>query len=242
MNSKDYFSTEKNKQVSTFVFEQLRDAIFRGKFSPGERILPERELATIMNVSRTSVRNAITRLITLGYLENHQGKGTFVAAKDSVGGRNPFINLINPQLSTIDELLEYRIGFGSHGVSLAAERATDHDIEYLEEVLSRSEGEQWTPEKETETDIAFHMGIAYATHNSVYIDLTRRFYEYMFLRLKDAHSLIYENQARRAEIERQHHQILICIKNHDAAGAREAMQFHIEQLRALLREEFERAE
>ena len=236
MNTRECFP-EKNKQVSTLVFEQLRDAIFRGEFRPGEKIAPERELATIMNVSRTSVRNAITRLITLGYLENHQGKGTFVAAKESAGGRNPFLNLINPQLSTIDELLEYRVGFGSHGVSLAAERATEHDIGYLEDVLSRFEGGQWTPETETETDIAFHLGIAYATHNSVYVDLTRRFYEYMFLRLKDSHSLIYENQARRGEIERQHRQILACIRNHDPAGAREAMRHHIEQLRALLREE-----
>jgi len=226
----------KQKQVSTLVFEQLRDAIFRGRLKPGERILPERELAITMKVSRTSVRSAIAKLITLGYLENHQGKGTFVATRDSADVSNPFQSLINPGVSTVDELLEFRIGLGMHGVSLAAMRATPQDVKYLEDVLKNSGGEDWNPQTETEADIAFHMGIAYATHNGVYVDLTRRFYEYMFYRLKELHYLIYENQMKVQEIERQHHDILNAIRVHDPDSARKAMLNHIQQLRALLRE------
>jgi len=234
MNSKAYLPV-KQKQVSTLVFEQLRDAIFRGRLKAGERILPERELAVTMKVSRTSVRSAIAKLITLGYLENHQGKGTFVATRDSTDVSNPFQSIINPTISTVDELLEFRVGLGMHGVSLAAMRATPQDIKYLEDVLKTSGAEDWNPQTETESDIAFHMGIAYATHNMVYVDLTRRFYEYMFFRLKELHYLIYENQLKVQEIERQHQDILDGIRMHDPESAQKAMVNHIEQLREMLR-------
>ena len=103
---KKAYSPVKQKQVSTLVFEQLRDNIFRGQLRPGEQLLPERELANTMKVSRTSVRNAITQLITMGYLETRQGKGTIVVDRRGTDTNNPFANVIRPGHSSIDELLE----------------------------------------------------------------------------------------------------------------------------------------
>ena len=224
----------KQKQVSTLVFEQLRDSIFRGQLKPGEQLLPERDLAETIQVSRTSVRNAITQLITMGYLETKQGKGTFVVDRDVSDSNNPFASIFSPGKSTVDELLEYRIGLGLHGSTLAAERATESDIVFLEETLVRDENEVVTAESETEADIAFHMGIAYATHNAVYVDLTKRFYEYMFYRLKEMHIFLYEVQANLEEVDRGHFDILDGIKAHDAEMARKGMYNHIQFLRDLL--------
>jgi len=224
----------KQKQVSTLVFEQLRDSIFRAHLKPSEQLLPERDLAETMQVSRTSVRNAITQLITLGYLETRQGKGTFVVDRDVSDSNNPFASIISPGRSTVDELLEFRIGLGLHGSTLAAERATESDITFLEETLARDENAVVTAESETEADIAFHMGIAYATHNAVYVDLTKRFYEYMFYRLKEMHTFLYEVQANLEEFELQHLAILDGIKAHDPERARKGMYNHIQFLRDLL--------
>lgn len=226
----------KQKQVSTLVFEQLRDNIFRGQLGPGQQLLPERELAATMQVSRTSVRNAITQLITMGYLETRQGKGTFVVDRRGTDANNPFANIICSGRSSVDEVLEFRIGLGSHGVSLAAERATDSDIKFLESVLEGSSKSGLNAQAETEADIAFHMGIAYATHNSVYVDLTRQFYEYMFYRLKELHYLLYETKANLDQIEQQHTSILTAIKAHDPHAARKSMQLHIQFLRDVVRE------
>ena len=225
----------KQKQVSTLIFEQLRDNIFRGQLGPGEQLLPERELASTMQVSRTSVRNAITQLITMGYLETRQGKGTFVVDRRGSVANNPFANIISSGRSTVDELLEYRIGLGTHGVTLAAERATDSDIKFLESVMERSGKSVLSVEEETEADIAFHMGIAYATHNVVYVDLTRQFYEYMFYRLKELHSILYDVKTNLEQIEQQHAAILAGIKAHDPDAARTSMQYHIQFLRDVLR-------
>lgn len=227
----------KQKQVSTLIFEQLRDNIFRSQLGPGEQLLPERELASTMQVSRTSVRNAITQLITMGYLENRQGKGTFVVDRRGSVANNPFAHIISSSRSSVDELLEFRIGLGTHGVTLAAERATDSDIKFLESVMDRSGKSCLSVGEETEADIAFHMGIAYATHNIVYVDLTRQFYEYMFYRLKELHSILYDVKANLEQIEQQHAAILDGIKAHDPDAARVSMLHHIEFLRDVLREQ-----
>ncbi len=236
MDKKAYLPV-KQKQVSTLIFEQLRDSIFRGQLRPGEQLLPERELANTMQVSRTSVRNAITQLITMGYLETRQGKGTIVVDRLKTDANNPFASVISSGRSSIDELLEYRIGLGSHGVTLAAERATESDIKFLESVHEGAGKRGSTdPQMETEADIAFHMGIAYATHNAVYVDLTKQFYEYMFYRLKDMHCFLYEIKANNDQIEQQHGAILAGIKAHDAVAARSSMLKHIQFLRDFLRE------
>jgi GntR family transcriptional repressor for pyruvate dehydrogenase complex len=226
----------KQKQVSTLIFEQLRDNIFRGQLGPGEQLLPERELASTMQVSRTSVRNAITQLITMGYLETRQGKGTFVVDRRGSVANNPFANIISSGRSSVDELLEFRIGLGTHAVTLAAERATDSDIKFLESVMERSGKSGLSAQEETEADIAFHMGIAYATHNIVYVDLTRQFYEYMFYRLKELHSILYTVKANLEQIEQQHAAILAGIKAHDPDAARASILNHIQFLRDVLRE------
>ncbi len=237
MNKKAY-GPIKQKQVSTLVFEQLRDNIFRGQLSPGELLPPERELASTMQVSRTSVRNALTQLITMGYLETRQGKGTSVVDRRGAGVNNPFAHIISSGRSSVDELLEFRIGLGTHGGMLAAQRATDSDIEFMESVMERSGKIESNAQAETEADIAFHMGIAYATHNSVYVDLTRQFYEYMFYRLKELHCFLYEIKTNLDQIDQQHAAILAGIKAHDPDATRTSMLNHIQFLRDVLRKHY----
>ena len=164
-----------------------------------------------------------------------QGKGTFVVDRRGAVANNPFANIISSGRSSVDELLEFRIGLGTHGVTLAAERATDSDIKFLESVMERSCKSGLSAQEETEADIAFHMGIAYATHNIVYVDLTRQFYEYMFYRLKELHSILYTVKANLEQIEQQHAAILAGIKAHDPDAARASILYHIQFLRDVLR-------
>ena len=70
------------KRISDQVFDQLRELIFRGDYQPGQKIMTERELAEALNVSRNSVREAINKLVTLRFLEQRQGQGTFVRSMD----------------------------------------------------------------------------------------------------------------------------------------------------------------
>lgn len=226
----------KKQHISDLVFEQLRDTIYRGEVKAGEKLQPERELAEIMQVSRSSVRKAVARLAEMGYVENRPGLGTFVKLPE---GSNPEFSsayLMNLGISSLDELMEVRIGIECQGVALAAERADDRDICFLE--LAYLELSQAHPDrkKAREADMKFHMGIAYATHNSVHVDLTRRFYDYMFHSISKLHPLLYEKNQNLDIIDQQHFKILDAIKCREIENASKYMLQHISFLRGFLQE------
>ena len=117
----------RQQKISDQVFEQLKELIFRGRLKPGDQLMPEREMATSMNVSRTTIRNAISRLVTMHLVEHKQGKGTFVAKPDPKKG-NPFAAAMSNPNASIYDLLEVRMGLECIAASLAAKRADTSDI------------------------------------------------------------------------------------------------------------------
>lgn len=85
----DDFKPIKRRRVSDEIFEQIRDLIFRGRLKPGEKVPPERELASVFGASRPSVKEAINRLVSLGLVVQRQGRGTFVSSIESRYLENP---------------------------------------------------------------------------------------------------------------------------------------------------------
>src|SRR5512135_1508422 len=155
----------KAKRVSDQAYEQIRDLIFRGQCKPGDRIMPERELALALGVSRPTVREAIRRLVTMGLLEHRQGQGTFVRSTDSQREHNPLAAVIEGHDASLEELLAVRMGLEGQSVSLAAQRATDEDLQNLEKALEAMLAENDAGRLGIEEDVAFHMAIAFASRN-----------------------------------------------------------------------------
>ena len=230
------YSPIRKRNISDFVFDQLRDNIYRSELMPGEQLMPEKELAGIMQVSRITIRKAIAQLIEMGYVESRPGQGIFVKLPEPGASHNPFAYVMHPGKSSLDELLEVRIGLECHGVSIAAKRATDQDIAFMESSFAELSKGQPSHEQ-VEADIKFHMGISYATHNSVYIDLTRRFHDYMFYSISKLHSILYEKNKNLNNIDRQHFKILDAIRCRETENARKYMLQHISFLRRFLKEE-----
>ncbi|NOX33482.1 MAG: FadR family transcriptional regulator, partial [Deltaproteobacteria bacterium] len=107
----------KPKRISDQVFDQIRELIFRGKLKPGEKLMTERELAQAMDVSRTTIRDAIQRLAAMGLIVQKQGQGTFVKTYDP-GLENPLAKAIEAQNASIEDLLEVRMGLECNAASL----------------------------------------------------------------------------------------------------------------------------
>ena len=217
----------KPKRISDQVFEQIRELIYKGEFKPGQQILPERELAVSMAVSRTSVRNAINKLVTMGLLEHRQGQGTFVSSPNSRKG-NPLAAAMATEDATLDDLLEVRLGLECNAAMLAAIRATDSDIVSLERSLEEmEEALEATSKISTESDAAFHMAVAFASKNPVLIHLMRNFYDFLFIGIKKNLTHMYQDTDMLHDVIDHHREVFNAIRDHQPELADSAMRNHI---------------
>jgi GntR family transcriptional repressor for pyruvate dehydrogenase complex len=217
----------KAKRVSDQAYEQIRDLIFRGQLKPGDQIMPERELAQALGVSRPTVREAIKKLVTMGLLEHRQGQGTFVRSTDSQRERNPLAAVIEGDDASLEELLEVRMGLESQSAILAAQRATDEDVKVLQKALEAMLVENAAGRLGIEEDVSFHMAITFATKNPVQVYLMKNFYDLLHFGIRENLQALWEEPASLPIIRRQHQGIFDAIKNHDPEAASQAMKEHI---------------
>jgi GntR family transcriptional regulator, transcriptional repressor for pyruvate dehydrogenase complex len=217
----------KPKRISDQVFEQLRELIFRGEFKPGEKIMTERELSEAFDVSRTSVRDAINKLVVMGLLEQKQGQGTFVR---SPGGRDhKFMSeAMRSQNATLLDLLEVRMGLECNSAALAAQRAVERDITFMEDSLRELNEEMAAGRLGASADTSFHMAIAYATHNPLQVYIMKRFYDFLFYGIEENLIKLYEEPEQLNQISAQHRDIVDAIKDHDPQKAYSVTKRHIE--------------
>jgi GntR family transcriptional repressor for pyruvate dehydrogenase complex len=220
----------KHKRISDQVFDQLRELIFRGELKPGEQLMPERELSEALNVSRTSVRDAISKLVVMGLLEHKQGQGTFVRSPNSLE-RHPLAVAMEARDATLQDLLEVRMGLECNAAALAAQRAVESDIHFLEKSLEEMKEEVKSGRLGTEADVSFHMAISYATKNPVQIHIMKDFYDFLFVGIKESLLHLYEKSEQIETILKQHTEIFRAIKNHDPEQAYRSMKRHITYVR-----------
>jgi GntR family transcriptional repressor for pyruvate dehydrogenase complex len=217
----------KVKRASDQIFEQLRDLIFRGELKAGEQLAPERELAQAFGVSRPTVREALNKLVTMGLVEHRQGQGTFVRSHEATREHNPLAAIIDRQTTSLEDLLEVRMGLEAQSAMLAAQRATPEDIQRLEEILAAMKEEYVEGRLGIEEDVAFHMGLAYATKNPVQVYIMRSFHDLLHFGIEENLRYLWEDPANLPTIQQQHQRIFQAIKDHDPEGAYEAMKTHI---------------
>ncbi|MBF0574110.1 MAG: FadR family transcriptional regulator [Desulfamplus sp.] len=216
----------KAKRISDQVFDQIRELIYRGKLKPGEKLMPERELADAMKVSRTTIRDAIQRLVAMGLVAQKQGQGTFVKSYD-FDEQSPLAKAMQTQDASIQDLLEVRMGLECNAAALAAMRSDEQDINAMEHSIEEMKKEINSGRLGTEADTSFHMAIAYATKNPLHILIMRNFYDYLFYGIKENLAGLYENMDNIDIIIGQHHSIVNSIKSRDSYQSYTSMKKHI---------------
>jgi GntR family transcriptional regulator, transcriptional repressor for pyruvate dehydrogenase complex len=216
-----------HKRISDLVFDQLRDLIFRGEYKPGQKILTERELARALNVSRTSVREAINKLVTLRFLEHRQGQGTFVCAVDEAI-KIPLDSVMQAQDASLVDLLEMRMGVECTDASLAAQRADTADLTAIEKAIGEMERDVAAGGLGTDGDLAFHLAIASATKNPLQVYIVKNIAEFLHMGIRESLMHLYKDPANIDEILKQHKAIFARISDKDAVAASDAMKKHID--------------
>jgi len=148
----------------------LRQQIVEGEIGAGEKLPSENELIAEHGVSRTVVREAITRLRADGLVRTRRGAGSFALTPPSEAGSSWPARPVR-SLEDRRALLELRTGVESEAAALAAVRRGAGDLTALRDALTAFESAMDTPAAALEHDFAFHRAVATASGNPYLLDL-----------------------------------------------------------------------
>lgn len=219
----------KPKRIADQVFDQLHELILRGTFKPSEKIMTERELSEAFQVSRTSIRDAINKLVVMGMLEQRQGQGTFVSRPG--GKTHAYIaKVMESQNASMQDLLEVRMGLECNSAALAAQRAQIQDVDFLEKSLIEIENAVKEGRLGSDSDTQFHMAIAYATHNPLQIFMMKQFHDFLSYAIQENLVSLCQEAGEFEIIHQQHTKIINAIKTHNSMDAYMAAKQHIEHV------------
>jgi GntR family transcriptional repressor for pyruvate dehydrogenase complex len=202
------------------------------------RLPPERELAQRFDVSRTTVRAAIQRLVSRGMLETRQGSGVFIASDRPMAAAVPWPPA--PWLGLVDapalraDTLEFRMVFECAAVRFAAQRADAHDRRQLAGTVRcmRKAVREGDVAAEAAADATFHAQLASASHNMMlgrfYANAIASLREHITRNTYDAGLDAAQATRRALERLRQHEAICDAIVRQSPDDAALAMHAHIE--------------
>ena len=226
-------------RLSDAVYGQLLGEIMAGRFSTGDRLPAENQLAQRFAVSRPVVREALQRLQTDGIVISRQGSGTYVQRSPSQR-----VAELTHQYSLHEVLqsLELRMALEDLSARLAARHRSDEQLRAIEHA-ARVLHERLTQAADAkEADFAFHRAIAIASGNKLLVETLEQLAERVMGGMNVALQLTREaSEQRRSRVLDEHDRIVHAIRIGDADSAGIAMRYHLDQARnRLLDRHFDR--
>lgn len=213
------------------VQEALLGAIHRGDFKPGEALPSERELVETFGVSRVSVREAMRWLEALGYIDVHQGRGSFVSRGPTDGYIGPFSRWLRIHKEEVLDLLRVRGALDELAAEGAAEWAEGRSLDAIRTAhaafAAAAETPDLTLDRLVELDIEFHQAIAEASGSQLLIHLLQDLNRHLGRSRKI--TLAPEGRPRRSA--REHEEIVEAILSRRPWQAKEAVARHIAAVR-----------
>jgi GntR family transcriptional regulator, transcriptional repressor for pyruvate dehydrogenase complex len=215
---------ERVHPATTFeeTVERLGTAISLGLLPPGTRLPPERDLAEELGISRSTLRQALTTLVQSGHLISRRGRsgGTFVADEP------PLTHDRSAEPLDFDRaraVLDYRITVETGATVLAAERATEEDLDLLDaltEEMGATEGARFHVYRRA--DVRFHIGLAEACHSPRLVAAMTEVQGQMtelISRIAHPDEVLTRSNA-------QHMRLVALLRRHDVGDAVELMREH----------------
>ena len=217
------------------LVEQLAGEIRDGRWRPGDKLPTESEFMQAYGVSRTVVREALSKLQAGGVVETRHGIGTFVLAPQATPGFR-----IDPaELATaVDVLavLELRISLETESAGLAAQRRSEEQLAEIRSALdaldnAATQGDAVAP------DLRFHLAIARATGNRYFADIMAHLGATLIprARINSPRIAMEELPQYLRRVNREHDEIYQAIARRDPESARAAMRLHLTNSRERLR-------
>ncbi len=203
--------------------DYIKELITENKCDANGFLPSEGELATSLQMSRATIREAVRSMEVRGFVKRIHGKGVKVADNSMDVLSQSIEDLIAKNDDALDDLLEMRVLLEPYGASRAAEYRTDEDLQELEKYVLIMEKSKYMDEKYYEADLAFHRKLANISRNKIFSTFIEAYTQV----LKE---LIKETSKADIPLEQRfhyHRNILNAVSSQDEKLAAEAMEEHL---------------
>lgn len=211
------------------LVDTLGDRIRDGRIAPGGKLPSEAEIQAEFGVSRTVVREAISKLQAARLIETRHGIGSFALVADS----DPAVFRIPPEqfatLRDVIAVLELRIGVETEAAGLAALRRNDANLREMRVALDAFAVAVEDGRDAVALDFQFHCEVARATQNVHFAELMTTLGPRIIprARLEDPQPTDESRRAYLLWVNREHESIFSAIASGDSEAARAAMRTHL---------------
>lgn len=219
------FTPIKNTKVYEQVVEQIKSMIINGALKKGDKLPTERELAEQLQVSRTSIREAIRALEVIGLVEPRQGAGNYIKENFESSLFEPLSMMFLLEKGKPHDIFEIREAMELETAMLAADRISDAELKNLKELLDKIKDCE-DEDSNIILDKAFHYTIARASGNVLIINVLNVISHLIDEFIKDARRNILTAKSNKEELNNLHEQIYYALKDRDVGEAYRAMKGH----------------
>lgn len=213
--------------LSGKVVAQISAQIEDGSLGPGDKLPPEAEIVRQQGVSRTVVREAMSRLQAMGLIVTRHGIGSFV--REDLERNMLGLDPANPAVARdLMAILELRIGLETEAAALAAQRRTDLDLEAMQRALLDFAEETAGSGNGIDADFFFHLAMARAAHSRYFQEILSSLGPGSIPRSRlrvDEREETPRSYLTRVHLE--HEDIYDAIRRGDADAARAAVRNHL---------------
>jgi GntR family transcriptional repressor for pyruvate dehydrogenase complex len=223
-------ATERRKPrtLALELVESLGDRIRDGRIAAGAKLPSEAAIMAEFGVSRTVVREALSKLQAAGLVQTRHGIGTFVIG---LGDASPF-RIAPEQVATLRDVvavLELRIGIETEAAALAARRRTAQNLANMRTAVDAFAVAVEQGHDAVGPDFRFHLEIARATQNAHFADLMASLGSTIIprARLDDSQPVSDERRDYLRRVNSEHESIYDAIAAQDGEAARAAMRTHL---------------
>lgn len=215
-----------SERLSVQVAQRLENEIREGRLSPGEKLPTEAKLVELFKVSRTVVREALSRLKSIGLVESRQGSGVYVHHQAAFEPLN-FDPRLADSREAVLQIVEVRRALEAECAQLAATNRSAGDIDQLQNALAAIDRAVANGKDGVEEDVLFHQAIAKAAGNPFLIGTL----DFLGQFLRGGTQVTRANEARRADfaqaVRQEHHAIVKAIVEGDAKQAHRLATLHM---------------
>ena len=215
--------TIKKERLSEKVLDAIKEIIIEDNFKPGSKFYSENKLTQMLDVSRSSIREAIRILEVTGYVEVHQGKGIFI--KERIEDESTIKQWVVDNTDLLKEHFEVRVLIEPQAAMKAAEKANKQSIDKLKKTFEKfkTDFENGDTSQAIKDDSQFHQIIAEMSMNRTLSILMKT----MSQTLNEGWIASLNTPGRLDNTIVEHQQILTAIENNDPIMAKKAMKDHL---------------